>query len=177
MSKTNKPYCRKNVPLNKYNGRNMYLRNTEMMYKRLTDIFEGKIPYDSICDYQIMISAYENLYKGMTRELSHHPACRINIAEVDYIKGHNFHVFASHINKIIPLADDYTQWKSVYDNCKCLESRYTPSQFESLYDFEEFKTAYRRFETQLNRCYKGLEQIDRMPPDMKEDTLEKYEMD
>lgn len=150
-----------------------------MIYRRLTDVFEGKIPYNSVCDYPVMISAYENLYKGMVRELSSHPEYNINIPEEKYIKGHRFHNFASCTNRIIPLADDLMQWRFVYGNCKTLEDRYTPARFESLYDFEEFKTAYRRFEVQLNRCYKGLEQIDKMPPvsSMEEDAAEDYDMD
>lgn len=179
MSRPNKPYKHKNIPLNKFNGRNSYLRNTEMMYQRLTDIFEEKIPYNPICDYQIMISAYENLYKGMARELSNHPGCNLNIEEGAYTKGHRFREFASGVNKIIPLADDYMQWQSVFNNCKSLESRYTPARFESLYSFDEFKTAYRRFETQMNRCYKGLEQIDKASPvpSIEEDATDDYDMD
>ena len=181
MSRPSRSYKHKNIPLNKFNGRNSYLRNTERMYKRLTDIFEEKIPYDSICDYQIMISAYENLYKGIVKELSNHPGCNINIEEKDYTKGHRFHKFAYNINKIIPLADDYMQWRSVYNNCRCLGNRYTPSRFEKLYSFDEFKTAYMRFETQLNRCYKGLEQMDKTPPGpntkIGEDITEDYDID
>lgn len=179
MSRQNRPYKHKNIPLNKFNGRNSYLRNAESMYKRLTDIFEEKIPYDSVCDYPVMISAYENLYKGMAKELSNHSEYNIDIEEAFYTKGHRFREFAYHINRVIPLADDYMQWRSVYDNCKNLESRYTPARFENLYSFDEFKTAYRRFETQMNRCYKGLEQIDKTPlvPNIEEDITEDYDID
>lgn len=48
---------------------------------------------------------------------------------------------------------------------------FTSSRFKILYNLDESKTEYRRFEIQMYRSYKGLERMDKMPliPDMEED--------
>ncbi len=164
---SNKPYQHKNIIFD--SSVNTYLLKNNESFNRLKQIYDQKIPYVSD-DYHVLILCFERLYKGVYKELQEMgaPIAYISDNELRYgIKNnkgehkhpHFFRVYASNINRIIPLADNTENYCNILSTItEKFQPIYTPSRFEENIPFEEFQKDFRRFETQTYRLYKGLEE-------------------
>ncbi len=151
MSKSG--YRHKDIPALKTRNA-MLLKNQESL-PVLQKIYDGDVPYTSDF-YPMLVNNMERLYKGVTQELQALYPDAIKLSSIQYKEGHHFNQFASIINRYIPLSDDRNGYLTVLDGIREIQNSYNGSRFEDFPDVEEFRKTFRRYETQMNRLYRGL---------------------
>ena len=136
----------------------IYLKRNQESFARFLSIYEGQIAYTSD-DYPVLINCMERLYKGICQELQNIYPEKIHLTPFDYKTGHHFIGFMQHIDKIIPIAEDYETKNKAYDFATDIQQRYNGARFEDAYSKTDFDTLFRRYERQTYRLYKGLDKI------------------
>ena len=152
---------------------NYYLQNVADTFPRLYDIYEGKTSYIPQ-DFPVLVSMYEQLYKGVTKELQKiYPD--IGYSDNVFVFGHHFAAFLKEINRYIPISRTKEGYHKIVNFTRDLEKEYTPSRFSDPKGFPEFRFAYRRFESALYRMQKGLEaEYDKLITEEEEKDLEDF---
>ncbi len=119
---------------------------------RIHDREESYIP----SDYPTLISTFEQLYKGVTKELQLLYPEKIKLAEVSYQSGHKFSHYLSVINPIIPVAENSEAYNKIKMFLETQEDLYTPTRYEKHQSFEDFQSAFHRLEAAVFRLSEGL---------------------
>lgn len=145
-----------------------YLQRNVQSHQRLLDIYDGKIAYTAD-DYPVLINCMERMYKEFYQELREEYPEQLTLKDSDLKAGHHFKAIASKINKIIPLSDSYEGYMIVLEGLHEIENRYNGSRFDDDYTLEDFRSTFRRYETQLRRLALGLEKIQEKSRSEKED--------
>lgn len=135
---------------------NYFLDNVKDAFPILVSIYDGKIPYVRCVAYPTLINMYEQLCKGVCKELSALHKDELKLPEDMYEKGHRFRVFADTIDDYIPIAASKDGYSTVIYNIRRMEQMYNTTRYSGDATFEEFQSDFRRFENQLFRMMNGL---------------------
>ena len=157
MSKT--LYKRKNIDFSQPFWENRpdryYLNNVMMNYTRLQEIHDGKINYIP-SDYALLINTFEQLYKGVLRELQDLYPDKIKYSDSVYTAGHHFSQYTYQIDKFIPLSDNSEGFNKIKDFLNEIENLYNGARYNIHKSPEEFRTDFRKLERGIYRLSEGL---------------------
>ena len=132
-----------------------YLHNVMENYHRLMDIHDGKIPYIS-SDYALLIHTFEQLYKGVLRELQNMYPDKIVCSNSVYTSGHHFSQFAYKINEFIPVSNSNEGFEKVHSYLKDLEYQYNNARYDLRKTPQQFREDFRKLERGIYRFTEGL---------------------
>ena len=119
---------------------------------KIHDKVESYIP----SDYPTLINTFEQLYKGVTKELQMLYPEKIRISEEAYQCGHKFSHYLPVIDRIIPIAENSEAYNKIKKFLEIQEGLYTPTRFEKHQSFEDFQSTFRRLEAAVYRLSEGL---------------------
>lgn len=134
---------------------NPYLYNVACNMSKQIKIHDGIESYVP-SDYPTLINTFEQLYKGIAKELQLLHPDKIKFTETSYKSGHQFSHFLSVINRFIPVAENTEAYEKVKMFLENQEDLYTPARYENRQSFESFQGAFRRLEAAVYRLSEGL---------------------
>ena len=154
MSKT---YKHKNPDFSApcFSGDNYYLWNVKSNFARLLEIYEGRVSYVP-SDFPTLINTFEQLYKGVTKELQALYPDRIKLTEDAYKNGHHFSHYLYIIDKIIPISENRDGFNTIKQQIVSLENLYNPTRYAQHQTIEDFRDAFRKLERGTYRLIEGL---------------------
>ena len=134
---------------------NYYLLNVRDNYPRLKDVYEGKISYIP-SDYPLLVNTFEQLYKGVVKELQKMYPSDIKFAESTYTAGHKFSHFAYTVANYIPISTTKEGFKVIKQSLEKIEGSYNGARYADRMTKECFLEDFRKLNKGLYRLIEGL---------------------
>lgn len=128
----------------------------------LTAVYNKDIPMFSAA-YSHLAYAFEQLYKGVCAELQKlYPDNEvIPVPKLDargkVMFPHDAAPYAKAINRYIPLGGNREAYFAAIDNLERIQSGYTGSKYNAVYNYDDFKKDYERYDRMRTRLLNGLE--------------------
>lgn len=134
---------------------NPYLYNVACNMNRLIKIHDSAEDYIP-SDYPTLINTFEQLYKGIAKEMQILYPDKIKFSDVSYRSGHQFSHFLPVIDRVIPIAENSEAYNKVKMFLEEQEDLYTPTRYERHQSFDDFQGAFRRLEAAVYRLTEGI---------------------